>query len=551
MPPCHARAMSFELSPHPVFTRRPGPVVLCVLDGVGLGQGEEDDAVASARTPNLDRMMATCPHLALRAHGTAVGLPSDDDLGNSEVGHNAMGAGRIFDQGAKLVNAAFESGRAWESETWRELTKGNTLHLLGLVSDGNVHSHVEHLNALIDRAAKDGVKRLRVHVLTDGRDVGARSALIWLEPLEEKLRTLSTEGRDYSIASGGGRMHITMDRYEADWDMVERGYRCHVEGKGRVVNSASEAIRTAYAENPKIDDQYIPAFVVEGSRGTIGDGDSVLLFNFRGDRAIEISRALGEDDFTAFDRGPRPKVFFAGMMEYDGDLHIPKNYLVAPPEIDRTVGQFLAAAKIRSFACSETQKYGHVTYFYNGNRSGKIDATLETYLEIPSDRVSFELRPWMKAAEITDAAVTAIESGDYDYIRLNYANGDMVGHTGDLEATRIAMEVVDRQLARLEDAVNKTGGILLITADHGNADEMYTRDKKGAVQRNAEGIPAVRTSHTTNPVPFIVVDPKNEIAVREDLEKPGIANLGATILSLLGLTPPPDYLESLVKPRPR
>ena len=538
-----------KLPPHEHFARRSGPVVLCVFDGVGCGSGEEDDAFASARTPNFDRLWKSSPHLRLQAHGTAVGLPSDDDLGNSEVGHNAMGAGRIYDQGAKLVNKAFETGRAWESEVWKSLVKGKTLHLIGLVSNGNVHSHIDHLNALLDRAKEDGVKRLRVHVLTDGRDVPPRSALTWVEPLEDKLAELSQDGRDYRIASGGGRMHITMDRYEADWEMVARGYRCHVEGEGRSVPSASEGIKTFYAEDPKRGDQYLPAFVVEHSDGRVVDGDSVLFFNFRGDRAIEISRALGEDDFDAFDRGKRPDVYFAGMMEYDGDLHIPKSYLVAPPEIERCVAEFLAAAEIRTFACSETQKFGHVTYFYNGNRSGKIAPDLETYLEIPSDRVSFDQRPWMKAAEITDAVVHAIESGDYDFIRVNYANGDMVGHTGDLEATRIAMEVLDRMLARLEDAIRQSGGILLLTADHGNVDEMYNRDKSGAVKRDETGTPSIKTSHTTNPVPFLVLDPHEKITVRQDLDRPGIAQLGATVLELLGLRPPDDYLPSLVEPR--
>ena len=342
-------------------------------------------------------------------------------------------------------------------------------------------------------------------------------------------------------------MVITMDRYEADWEMVARGWRCHVLGEGRRFASATEAIETFYAENADVDDQYIPAFVVEGSDGTIEDGDAVLFFNFRGDRALEITRAFEEDDFTYFDRVRRPDVFYAGMMQYDGDLHLPTKFLVSPPNIDRTVGQFLAQSGIRTFACSETQKYGHVTYFYNGNRSGYIDEALEKYVQVPSDNVSFDERPWMKAAQITDAVVTAIGSGDFDVVRLNYANGDMVGHTGDLQATRVAVEVVDLQLARLEKAVRAADGILLITADHGNADEMYSRDKKGNVKRSDAGEPEPRTSHTTNLVPFVVVDPRGALKMREGLEDAGIANLGATVIELCGLTAPPDYLPSLVE----
>ena len=475
-------------------------------------------------------------------------MPNDDDLGNSEVGHNAMGAGRVFDQGAKLVDHALQSGKAFDGEVWRKLASSKTLHLMGLVSDGNVHSHVDHLHALIDRAAADGVKRLRVHVLTDGRDVDRRSALTWVTPLEQKLADMGND-RDYAIASGGGRMLITLDRYEADWDMVERGWNCHVRGQARAFPTATEAIKAAYDEDPEVDDQYIPPFVVEGSDGAIVSGDAVLFFNFRGDRAIEISRAFEEDDFDAFDRGDRPEVFYVGMMQYDGDLLVPKQFLVEPPDIDETVGEYLAQAKRRSFACSETQKYGHVTYFYNGNRSGYLDDTLETYLQVDSDVVPFDQRPWMKAAEISDAALLAIAEGKHDVVRLNYANGDMVGHTGDLEATRIALEVVDRQIARLERAIRKTGdGVLLITADHGNADEMYTR-KKGKVVTNDDGSPMPRTSHTTNEVPLIVMDALGKLDVRRDVDAPGIANLGATVLELCGLKAPEDYLPGLVRTR--
>ena len=503
--------------------------------------------MASARTPNLTRLRETGLYRTLRAHGTAVGMPSDDDLGNSEVGHNAMGAGRVFDQGAKLVDLAIQTGRAFHSECWRQLVATRTLHFIGLVSDGNVHSHVEHLEAMIERAVVDGVKRVRVHVLTDGRDVAARSALTWIRPLEERLAACSKDGRDYQIASGGGRMLITMDRYEADWEMVARGWRCHVLGQGRPFASASEAIETLYGEDAEVDDQYLPAFVVANSDGAIVDGDGVLFFNFRGDRGLEITRAFEQDDFPHFDRERRPNVFYAGMMQYDGDLALPTQFLVAPPEIDDTVGEFLAANGLRTFACSETQKFGHVTYFYNGNRSGYIDETLETFLQVPSDNVSFDERPWMKAAEISDAAVNAITSGDFDVVRLNYANGDMVGHTGDLEATRIAIEVVDRQLERLERAVRKADGVLLVTADHGNADEMYARDKTGEVSRGESGRPLPRTSHTTHAVPFVVLDPRGVLRLVAGLDDAGIANLGATVLELCGLTAPPRYLPGLLE----
>jgi len=524
-----------------------GPVVLCILDGVGIGLGEEDDAVATARTPTLDRLKATCPWVPLKAHGTAVGLPSDGDMGNSEVGHNAMGAGRVFAQGAALVNQALESGSLW-GDVWHWLTEQGTLHLLGLVSDGNVHSHVEHLHQLIERAAHDGVESLRVHVLTDGRDVGKRTALDFVKPLEAMLAEHRDAGRDYRIASGGGRMGITMDRYEADWPMVERGWRCHVHGEGKSFSSASEAIQALYDADPDTDDQWLPPFAVVDDDGhpvgPIRDGDAVLFFNFRGDRAIEISRAFEEDDFPFFERPDRPDVRYAGMMQYDGDLMVPKRYLVAPPAIDRVMGQFLAQAGKRTFACSETQKFGHVTFFFNGNRSGKLHATLETYHEVPSDTRPFDERPWMKAAEVTDACIDAIESGDFDHVRLNLANGDMVGHTGVLEATRIALEAVDLQVARLERAVRKAGGVLLVTADHGNADQMYMRDKKGNVRFEDDGDPMPRTSHSLNLVPFILVDPRGELQLVDG--EHGLAAIAATVLQLCGVDVPEDYVPSLI-----
>ncbi len=537
--------MAHKLPPHPTFVRRAAPIVLCIMDGVGVGAGGEDDAVASARTPNLDRLKKQCPYRTLRAHGTAVGMPSDKDLGNSEVGHNAMGAGRIFDQGAKLVDVALRDGTAFETEVWQRLIAGNTLHLIGLVSSGNVHSHVDHVHLMIARAIRDGVKRLRVHVLTDGRDVAARSALQWVIPLEKALAEATAAGRDYAVASGGGRMLITMDRYEADWEMVARGWRCHVLAEGPKFASAQQAIETFYQQNDDVNDQYLPAFVVAGSESGISDGDSVLFFNFRGDRALELTRAFEEPGFNKFERQRVPQVFYAGMMQYDGDLKLPRQFLVPPPNINHTVGEYLAHNGLRTFACSETQKYGHVTYFYNGNRSGYIDASLERYVEVPSDNVPFDTRPWMQAAQISDAAVAAIASGRYDVVRLNYANGDMVGHTGDLEATRIAIEVVDRQIGRLEKAIHACGGVLLITADHGNADEMYSRTKGGDISRNSDGIPLPRTSHTTRPVPLYLVDPRQQLSLATASDA-GIANLGATVLELCGLTAPTMYLPGLV-----
>ena len=553
------------LKPHPRFAGPRGPVVLAIMDGIGLGAGDEADAVALARTPNIDRLWVPGVRCTLKAHGTAVGLPSDDDMGNSEVGHNALGAGVVHAQGALLVGRAIASGALYAGDVWQTIiaraNQGGAIHFLGLLSDGNVHSHQDHLEALLREAARRGAKKLYVHALLDGRDVPPTSALTYVDRLETVLAELraTVTGLDARIASGGGRMTITMDRYEADWAMVERGWKLHVHAEGRRFRSAREAIETLRGEHPGIGDQDLPGFVIADDAhpdrpvAPMRDGDSVVMFNFRGDRAIEITRAFDDDDdaFTYFDRGRRPDVFYAGMMEYDGDLHRPRSYLVAPPAIEGTMGERLAASGITQLAISETQKYGHVTYFWNGNRTGMFDEGRECYVEIPSDRVPFAQRPWMKAADITDRLVTELRTGQHRFARLNYANGDMVGHTGDRDATIVAVETVDMQLGRLMAAVTELGGILVVTADHGNADEMYQRDKKGAVQRDKRtGAPVAKTSHTLNPVPFMIYDPARGDRYEIDpgrCEGHGLASVTSTCLELLGLQAPSELAPSLVR----
>ena len=542
---------------NPSFTPRRGPVVLAILDGVGFGKYADGDAVKLANTPVLDSLMAQCPCTKLKAHGTAVGMPSDADMGNSEVGHNAIGSGRVFSQGAKLVGEAVASGKLFEGEVWKKVVanvmeNNSALHLIGLVSDGNVHSHIDHLYAMIDSAYAAGVKTLRVHALLDGRDVPETSALEYVKPLEEKLAALSSNGVDYLIASGGGRMVITMDRYGANWDMVRRGWETHVQGKGELFPSAVSAIETLRERTGAID-QDLGAFVVSKDgkipAGAMHDGDSVVLFNFRGDRALEITAAFEEgESFDKFDRGSVPQVLFAGMMEYDGDLHAPANYLVNPPEIDNTLDEYLCASKVRQLAISETQKYGHVTYFFNGNRSGKFDEEYDDYLEIPSDVVPFEQRPWMKCAEITDAVVAAIADNKYRMIRLNFPNGDMVGHTGSMEAVLVSMGALDLCLARIRDAVKAAGGVLVISADHGNADDMLEHDKQGNVKKDKQGNPARKTSHSLNPVPCIIYDPESKGEYVPELEEGlGISSLGATCIELLGFKAPAEYDRSVLK----
>ncbi len=519
------------------------PIVLVVMDGIGYSVTGLGDAVTLANTPTLDKLLKECPNTKLKAHGSAVGLPSDDDMGNSEVGHNALGCGQIYSQGAKLVNESIESGKMFASSTWNELVdncKANdsTLHFIGLLSDGNVHSNISHLMQMITSAKEMGVKCVKCHVLLDGRDVPATSALTYVDALEAHMASLNDDTFYACIASGGGRMKVTMDRYEANWDMVKLGWDTHVHGIGRQFETATDAINTYRAELDVID-QDLPAFVIAKNGEPVGkivDNDSVVLFNFRGDRAIELSMAFDQADFTAFDRGATPKVVYAGMLQYDGDLKLPEKFLVNPPEIKNTLSELLVANGLRQYAVSETQKYGHVTYFWNGNKSEKFSEELETFNEIPSDKVSFDERPWMKSAEVTDDVIEAMRSGKYDFIRCNYPNGDMVGHTGNLDATIIGVESVDIGLARVLKVADELGYTVLITADHGNADEMLEKNKKGEV--------AVRTAHSLNKVPFIIYDSTNDYVIKDG--EYGLANVAPTVATLFGLTAPECWEDSMI-----
>lgn len=519
------------------------PVVLVVMDGVGFSKTGLGDAVTMANTPTLDKLLKECPNTSLKAHGSAVGLPSDDDMGNSEVGHNALGCGQIYSQGAKLVNESIELGKMFASSTWNELvdnckTNNSTFHFIGLLSDGNVHSNISHLKQMISKAKEMGVKNVRCHVLLDGRDVPATSALTYVNDLETHMAALNDNDFHACIASGGGRMKVTMDRYQANWDMVKLGWETHVHGVGRQFATATEAVET-YRKELDVIDQDLPAFVIAENGepvGKIEDNDSVVLFNFRGDRAIELSMAFDQKDFTAFDRGVMPKVIYAGMLQYDGDLKLPEKFLVNPPEIRNTLSELLVANGLRQYAVSETQKYGHVTYFWNGNKSEKFSEELETFKEIPSDKVSFDERPWMKSAEVTDDVIEALRSGKYDFIRCNYPNGDMVGHTGNLDATIVGVESVDLGLTRLLKVADEVGATVLVTADHGNADEMLEKNKKCEI--------AVRTAHSLNRVPFIIYDTERDFVIKNG--EYGLANVAPTVAAIFGLNAPDCWEDSMI-----
>lgn len=541
-----------------------GPIVLVVMDGVGLSLSRSGNAVRQAHTEFLDQAMSKYLNIPLVASGAAVGvLPGQ--MGNSEIGHNALGSGQIIKQGIANVEAAFQSGMIWDSKAWQEtmawLKKSNTvsqhssattptLHFCGIFSDGGVHSDIKHLEQMIQRAYAEGVRRIRIHAIFDGRDVAPQSEPKYIDRIEKFCAKF--KDADFRIASGAGRMVATADRYENDWDMVKLGWDMMVKGIApREFRSAKEAIRTLRKENPKIQDQYLPAFVIienvaetsalksRAARarnsavfagnatqpvGRIMDGDAVIYYDYRADRAVEIATAFTASEFDKFNRGKLPNIYFAGLTEYDSDRQIPEHILVPPVEISQPLNVFLGQQKISQLAVSETVKFGHITYYFNGNSYKK--APFEKQLEIPSDTQPFNTRPWMKSAEITDAVLDDL--AHYKFVRINYPGGDMVGHFAELEPTIVAIEAIDLQLMRLAKKVDELGGMMIITADHGNAEELIDR----------QGAP--RTAHTTNPVPCIFYD--NTLSAKRyaaaKLDQPGLANLAATIATLLG---EPDY----------
>ncbi|BAF17782.1 2,3-bisphosphoglycerate-independent phosphoglycerate mutase [Oryza sativa Japonica Group] len=549
---------SWTLPDHPKLPKGK-PVAVVVLDGWGEADADQYNCIHVAETPTMDSLKKGAPEKwkLVKAHGTAVGLPSDDDMGNSEVGHNALGAGRIFAQGAKLVDTALASGKIFEGEGFKYIKESfdqGTLHLIGLLSDGGVHSRLDQLQLLLNGASANGAKKIRVHILTDGRDVLDGTSVGFVETLENDLSQLRAKGIDACIASGGGRMYVTMDRYENDWDVVKRGWDAQVLGEApHKFQNAVEAVKTLRSET-KANDQYLPPFVIvddsDKAVGPIVDGDAVVTFNFRADRMVMIAKALEYEDFDKFDRVRVPKIRYAGMLQYDGELKLPSHYLVSPPEIERTSGEYLVKNGIRTFACSETVKFGHVTFFWNGNRSGYFDETKEEYVEIPSDSgITFNVKPKMKALEIAEKARDAILSGKFDQVRVNLPNGDMVGHTGDIEATVVACKAADEAVKMILDAIEQVGGIYLVTADHGNAEDMVKRNKSGQPQLDKKGEIQILTSHTLQPVPVAIGGPglHSGVRFRNDVQTPGLANVAATVMNLHGFEAPADYEPTLIE----
>ncbi|GLU17799.1 hypothetical protein SLE2022_341520 [Rubroshorea leprosula] len=549
---------AWKLEDHPKLPK--GKVIgLVVLDGWGENKPDQYNCIHVAETHTMNSLKQGAPDRwrLVKAHGTAVGLPTEDDMGNSEVGHNALGAGRIYAQGAKLVDLALASGKIYEGEGFKYISEcfnNGTLHLIGLLSDGGVHSRLDQLQLLLNGASEHGAKRIRVHILTDGRDVLDGSSVGFVETLENDLAELRRKGIDAQIASGGGRMYVTMDRYENDWNVVKRGWDAQVLGEApHKFRNAVEAVKKL-REDPKANDQYLPPFVVVDESGKpvgpIVDGDAVVTFNFRADRMVMVAKALEYEDFDKFDRVRYPKIHYAGMLQYDGELKLPSRYLVSPPEIERTSGEYLVHNGVHTFACSETVKFGHVTFFWNGNRSGYFNPDMEEYVEIPSDvGITFNVQPKMKAIEIAEKARDAILSRKFQQVRVNLPNGDMVGHTGDIQATIVACKAADGAVKIILDAIEQVGGIYVVTADHGNAEDMVKRNKSGEPSKDKNGNVQILTSHTCQPVPIAIGGPglAPGVRFRKDVPGGGLANVAATVMNLHGFVAPSDYEPSLIE----
>lgn len=516
-------------------------VVLVVMDGIGLRESEAGNAVKQARIPNLQKLWREGATTTLGASGTYVGMDNGEQ-GNSEVGHLALGTGQILAQDARRVDEWLGLlGVPSELPTsvyWQEIRArakhGGTLHISGIFGSGRVHSDVKHFYAVLAQAAKDGIKRVRLHLLTDGKDVPPQSSLEYVDKVEQVFADYNKQGFDYAIADGGGREVIVCDRYYSNIDWVEKGYKLWTTGETRAFKSAREAIETYRQENPEQQDQFMPTFVLPDSDGCIKDGDALFFFNFRADRAIEISEVFDSPKgwYDRFDISDRPDVLFVGLMHYDSDRNIPSHYLMQKPKYNNVLAEVLQKAGKKSFAVSESWKFGHVTFYWDGLRSAPFFG--ETVVDIPATNTPFVDRPWMKSAEITDELVKSLDSGEFDFLRANYPNGDMVGHSAELDPTIVSVEAVDLAIGRLMDACKKAGAVLIATADHGKAEELVYKD----------GTPM--TSHTLNRVPFTIWNHQGDLNL-ESGEEYGLANVAATVAELLGVAPDPSWKRSLIK----
>lgn len=500
------------------------PVVLLIMDGFGLRKETDGNAIYEAKTPNLDKLMKECPFVEGYASGLAVGLP-DGQMGNSEVGHLNMGAGRIIYQELTRITKSIEDGDFFLVPELKKAVDNcrkndSAMHLYGLLSDGGVHSHITHLFGLLEMCRREGLKKVFVHCFMDGRDTPPDSGLSYIKELEAKMKELGVG----EIASISGR-YYAMDR-DKNYDRTKKAYDCLTKGEGNTAENAVEAMEASYAA--KVYDEFIiPTVITRCGKpvATIKDNDSIIFFNFRPDRARQITRCFCDDDFTFFDRGERIKVQYTCFTDYDETI---KNKDIAfhKEEIKCTFGEFLAQNNLTQCRVAETEKYAHVTFFFNGGNEVPSEGEDRVLVPSPKEVPTYDLKPEMSAPAVCDELVKAIESGKYDVVICNFANCDMVGHTGVEAAAVKAVETVDTCVGRACEAVKKTGGVMFICADHGNADMMIDP---------CTGDPF--TAHTTNPVPFILFNAEPSLKLKEG----GVlADIAPTLVELLGLPKPKE-----------
>jgi len=496
--------------------------ILIILDGWGISSSSKGNAIALARTPFLDKLKSEYPNTRLLCSGEAVGLP-EGVMGNSEVGHLNIGAGRVVYQDLVRINKAIRDKSFFENEALCSVInmvkdENASLHLMGLLSDGGVHSHINHLFALIDMAAEKGLKRIYIHPILDGRDTPPDSGVIFMQKLQDYI----TDKGAGEIASVCGR-YFAMDR-DTRWDRIEKAYRLYVDGEGTEEKNPVDAVRNAYSR--KETDEFVKPAIITGNDGRhpgkIKNGDGIIFFNFRSDRAREITRALTEPDFALFKREPYPRITgFACMTQYDEKFTLPVAF--PPFHLNEILGEVISKKGLKQLRIAETEKYAHVTYFFNGGEEKPFPLEERCLIPSPRDVSTYDKRPEMSARLVTRELLSRLKSGHYDLVVLNFANMDMVGHTGVMEAAINACETIDSCVGEIVSEVKKQGGIVLITADHGNAEMMI--DENGHVH----------TAHTLNPVPFILVDDSRKKA---ELRSGVLGDIAPTILEIMGIEKP-------------
>lgn len=508
-------------------------VVLIIMDGWGISSEKVGNAIQKAQTPNIDKFVTYYPNTALQASGISVGLPYGK-MGNSEVGHLTIGAGKILYQNLPKITLSIQDRSFFEKKALLDSiqhAKGNNsnIHLMGLVSNGGVHSHTDHLYALLGLLKEHGLdsQKVFIHIFTDGRDVSPESGLGFIQELEKNIKS---EGFPGTIASIMGR-YYAMDRNE-NWDRIQKAYYCMVNGVGTVGTSAEEIVANSYAKD--ITDEFIEPSLVKDSQGkinTIKSNDSVIFFNIREDRARQITKAFTLEDFSSFDRGGKlPQLFFVTMVEYEKGL--PASVVFPPEEVKNPLGKVLSEKGLKQLRIAETEKYAHVTYFFNGGKEEPFSGEFRTM--VPSPSVSDYIKtPKMSAEEITEQVVAEIEKGTYDFMLVNFANADMIGHTGDIEVTAEAVECVDRCIGKIYDAIMKNNSVLILTSDHGNAEELV--DFKNG---------RILTEHSSNPVPFILIDPDRQYHTPRMLAKTTVggmlSDIAPTILDIMDIEKPSE-----------